>query len=322
MPQLWFAIALYSASLFFPLPDTAFRLHADPIPPVFSFSQPAFSADHILAFAAQLMRQKEYYRAITEYRRFLYSFPRDERRAMAHFRVGLAFYRGTAYGEALEVFGEVAESYPDGPYGKLARLWQGESLMRQGQFEKAESLYGVISQTWDGEITGQYAVYRRTWALLYQHEWSAARERFQSLPVNNSFGQTARHLAEVLPDTANSDPKSPLLAGILSAALPGSGQLYVGRRGDAILAFLLNGLFVVGIVEALNQDQPAVAGMLGLFEAGWYTGNIYGAVNSARKHNMRQARRFIRKMEDRFPYEPPSSSSTAGPMGIRLGLRF
>ena len=30
---------------------------------------------------------------------------------MAHFRVGLAFYRGMDYGKALEVFGEVAKLY-------------------------------------------------------------------------------------------------------------------------------------------------------------------------------------------------------------------
>ena len=113
-----------------------------------------------------------------------------------------------------------------------------------------------------------------------------------------------------------------ILAGMLSAALPGSGQFYVGRRGDAWLAFILNGLFVAGIVEALNEGRPEVAGVLGLFEAGWYAGNIYGAINGARKHNLHRARRFIQEMEDQFPYEPPGSSPSGPTPGypVRPGI--
>ena len=319
---MWIAIAFYSLSLFFPYPYAAFRLQADTVSLTPSSPADAFSADHILAFAAILMQQKQYYRAITEYRRFLYRFPHDKRRAMAHFRVGLAFYRGTDYEAALNVFGEVAEAYFDGPYGKLARLWQGECLMRQGKFEAADILYGDVGQRLDGRRAGAHAVYRHAWAVLNRHEWQEARERFHALPFNHPFRETAYHIAEKIPDIENSSRKSPLLAGILSAALPGSGQLYIGRRGDAWLAFVLNGLFLAGIFEALDHDQPGVAGMLGLFEAGWYAGNIYGAVNGAHKHNSHQARRFIQEIKQQFPYEPPSYSPTTELFGIRLGLRF
>ena len=268
------------------------------------------------------MQRKEYYRAITEYRRFLYRFPHDKRRAMAFFRVGLAFYRGTEYVEALKVFGEVAETYPDGPYGKLARLWQGECLMRQGKFEVADNFYGRVSRKLDGEIAGQHADYRHAWALLYRHEWQEARERFHNLPVSHSFHETAHRIAETIPDIENSSRKSPLLAGVLSAALPGSGQMYIGRSGDAWLAFVLNGLFLAGIAEAMDHNQTAIAGILGFFEAGWYAGNVYGAVNGAHKYNLHQERRFIQEIEDQFPYEPPGSSPTTELFGIRLGLRF
>ena len=321
MPQLWIIITLYSASLFSPLQHAAFRLHAEPRLSASSPSIHAFSADSILAYAATLMQQKEYYRAITEYRRFLYSFPHDRRRSLAHFRIGLAFYRGKDYEEALKAFAEVAESFPELPHGKLARLWQGECLVKQQEFEAAEHLYRAISLRSAGEKPGEHAVYRHAWTSLYRRKWQEAKERFESLPANNAFREAAHQIAEATPGIVNSRRKSPLMAGILSAALPGSGQLYIGRRGDAWLAFLLNGLFLAGIVEALNQDRPAVAGMLGLFEVGWYAGNIYGAANGARKYNLHQARIFIQKMEEQFPYEPPVSSPAA-PLGLRLSLRF
>ena len=322
MPRLWFAIALYSASLFFPCQYAAMRLHAEPGLPDLTPLDHTFSANRILDFAAQLMLQKEYYRAITEYRRFLFRFPNDKRGSMAHFRIGLALYRGRSYGEALTAFGKIAEAYPELPHGKLARLWMGECLMMQGKFEAAENLYSAAILRLAGEQLGDHADYRHAWALLNKHEWQEARMRFQNLPGTHSFHESAQHIADAIPDIEHYPRKSPLLAGVLSAALPGSGQLYIGRRGDAWLAFLLNSLFVVGIVEALNHDRPAVAGMLGLFEAGWYAGNIYGAVNGAHKYNAHQAARFIQEMKNQFPYAPPNYSPTAAFNGIRLGLRY
>ena len=322
MPRPWLAIALYFASLLFPLQYADPLLYAETGSPPLSSLGHAFSANRILAFAAALMLQKEYHRAITEYRRFLFNFPHDKRRSTAHFRIGLALYGGRDYGGALKAFGEVAELYSESPYGKLALLWQGECQIRQGKFEAAQNLYDAVSSSLAGEMPGDHADYRHAWALLYQRQWEQARKRFQSLSSRHSFHAAAHQIADAIADIQRSPRKSPLLAGVLSAALPGSGQFYLGRRGDAWLALMLNSLFVAGIVEALNQNRPAVAGLLGFIEAGWYAGNIYGAVNGAHKYNAQQEQRFIQDMETRFPYETPSSSSTAPSFGIRLSLRF
>jgi tetratricopeptide (TPR) repeat protein len=313
-------LCFVSLSCLFQVPSS--RLTAEPISPALSLSEQAFSADQMLAFAAELMREREYYRAITEYRRFLFTFPRDSRRSMAHFRVGLAFYRGIDYGKALEVFGEVAKLYPDTPYGKQAWLWQGECLMRQGKYETAEDFYDAVRQHSPGTALGEHATYRHAWALLRQQEWQKAAEQFRSIPIHNSFRETAQQIVEVILDKGDLSRKSPLLAGVLSATLPGSGQLYVGRQGDALLAFVLNGLFVVGIVEALNHNQVATAGVLSLLEAGWYASNIYGAINGAHKYNRYRAETFMRGLEGQFRYHPPEFPPTARTFGIGLGLRF
>jgi outer membrane protein assembly factor BamD (BamD/ComL family) len=89
-----------------------------------------FSADQLMEFAEHLMREGEYFRAITEYRRFLFYYPHDPRQVMVNFRIGLAFYRGQSYADALQTFREVTRRFPDTPYGQLAWLWQGESLIR------------------------------------------------------------------------------------------------------------------------------------------------------------------------------------------------
>jgi tetratricopeptide (TPR) repeat protein len=280
-----------------------------------------FSANQLVEFAEQLTREGEYFRAITEYRRFLFYYPQDPRQAMVHFRIGLAFYRGQSYTEALQTFREVAQRYPETVYGKQAWLWQGESLMRQAQYGAAEQVYAEVFKQFGHEEIGQLARYQRGWTLLYRRLWQDASAQFQQVSPGSSLYHVAQHLAEESLAGEQLPRKSPLAAGILSGILPGSGQLYNGRLGDALLAFLLNGLFITGIVEAIEHREFAIAGILSFFEAGWYTGNIYGAVNGAYKQNRHSAEIFLRNLENRFRMQPPEAYRPQ-PLGIWFSVGF
>ena len=281
----------------------------------------SFSADQLLIFAEQLMREGEYFRAITEYRRFLFYYPDDPRRAMVHFSIGLAFYRGESYVEALQTFQEVTQRYPNTAYGKQAWLWQGESLIRRGQYTTAERLYTEITEHFPHEKIGQQARYQRAWTLLYRRQWRDAATQFQQVTPDSDLYQSAQLLAQEALVGERLPTKSPVLAGLLSGLLPGSGQLYNGRLGDALLAFFLNTLFIIGAVEAVHSDAPAVAGILSFFEAGWYAGNVYGAINGANKYNRHATEIFLRNLDNRFNLVLPETRHT--PMlGVQFSLGF
>lgn len=280
-----------------------------------------FTADQLLAFAEQLMREGEYFRAITEYRRFLFAYPDEPRRAMVHFRMGIAFYRGESYAEALQTFREVFHLYPHTTYGQQAWLWQGESLAQQGQYHAAEQVYAEIAAHAPYDTIGQQARYQRGWMLLYRRQWRDAAAQFRQIVPESSLYQSAQLLAQEALQGERLPAKSPLLAGILSGLLPGSGQWYNGRLGDALLAFFLNGLFIAGIVEAVHSDALAVAGVLSLFEAGWYVGNVYGAVNGAHKHNRHATETFVRNLEHRLRLVLPEARAPQG-LGVQFSLGF
>jgi tetratricopeptide (TPR) repeat protein len=272
-------------------------------------------------FAEQLMREGEYFRAITEYRRFLFYYPDDPRCAMAYFSIGLAFYRGESYRDALQVFREVAQRYPSTAYGKQAWLWQGESFARLGQYAAAEQLYIEITEHFPHDALGQQARYQRAWILLSRRQWRDAAIQFQQVVPESDLYQSAQLLAREALVGEHLPMKSPVLAGILSGLLPGSGQLYNGRLGDALLAFFLNGLFVVGAVEAVHNNKPAIAGILSFFEAGWYTGNVYGAVNGAHKYNRHTTEIFLRNLDNNLHLVLPKTRQTHT-FGVQFSLGF
>lgn len=78
--------------------------------------------------------------------------------------------------------------------------------------------------------------------------------------------------------------KSPLVAGLMSAVIPGSGKFYAGYRGLAISAAIPTVLF--GVVAAENlvkggPTSPQFIAFAALFSA-FYVGNIWGSVLSVK----------------------------------------
>jgi hypothetical protein len=50
--------------------------------------------------------------------------------------------------------------------------------------------------------------------------------------------------------------------------------------------------------------------VLGFFEAGWYSGNLYSAVNGAHKHNRSADEALLQDLEQRFRMMPPEFPQT------------
>ncbi|HSH71097.1 MAG TPA: hypothetical protein VK997_14345, partial [Deferrisomatales bacterium] len=79
-----------------------------------------------------------------------------------------------------------------------------------------------------------------------------------------------------------------------------AGHLYCDRPRDGMVSLVLNGVFLWGTYAAVQQEQWALAGILGFFELGWYSGNIVSAANAAHKWNRREQGRFLREWEGGF----------------------
>jgi hypothetical protein len=77
---------------------------------------------------------------------------------------------------------------------------------------------------------------------------------------------------------------------------------------DGAIALLLNGAFLAAGIEAVSAGNEAAAGLLLFFEAAWYSGAIYGAVNAAQKYNRDTEERWLQGLELQHRPALPRSS--------------
>jgi TM2 domain-containing membrane protein YozV len=79
--------------------------------------------------------------------------------------------------------------------------------------------------------------------------------------------------------------RRPAVAGVLSALLPGAGQLYSGSVQAAAVTFVLNALFIGATVELVRDRQYWTAAAAGTVGSVFYIGGVMNAVDLARRRD-------------------------------------
>ncbi|SDC31584.1 tetratricopeptide repeat protein [Williamwhitmania taraxaci] len=118
---------------------------------------------------------------------------------------------------------------------------------------------------------------------LLEHQWREFETNSSHFTFTNyCFSENETELKGLGADCRSFKRKSPLVAGLLSAAVPGLGKIYAKKTGGGISAFL-----TVSILGALTYENFTKRGIEhpGTIVAGSlfslaYVGNIYGSVYS------------------------------------------
>ncbi len=249
-------------------------------------------ADNPLSFADSLAAEGDHYRAITEYKRFLHYHPDAVEAARAQLAIAHSLRAGERWTELDLALEKVWKSYPGTPEAASARKLYADAAFARQDYPEARQRYQWLQE--NAQNPGA-AGHRIGWSFLAENRIAEARQSF-----GQSAEETANDWQRELDDYQQLPRKAPQLAGTLSAILPGAGQLYTERPRQAAVAFALNAAFIYGAIEAWNNENYAVAGILSLFEIGWYGGNIVNAVNNAHKYNRNQEELFKQRLRQKF----------------------
>ncbi len=185
-------------------------------------------------------------------------------------RAGEALWEGALWDDARRYYAALG----DGPEETLAAAY---SLYRGRQLQAS------MDTLWRTE--GPAAAYLEGWCLLRDQQPEAAVTAWGRVPAGHALAAPAGRLVAEVEGWAPLPRRSPALAGLMSAALPGAGQAWVGRWAEAGSALLVNGLLVASGVELYRREQWFGLGAVGLLGVGFYGGNVFSAVHGARRFN-------------------------------------
>lgn len=240
-------------------------------------------------FIKHLYGKGYYFRAITEAERFIFFYPKSPYIEEMIILIADSYASGGDSETALRQYINFLEQYPNSIRTPQVYFKAGKIYAESRNYSTAKRYFEEILLN---NKSSEFLINKAK-------KWIVLLSLLLDLPQNNI--QEIMYKFELLTNDEILDKvkkynslnfKSPKVAGTLSALFPGAGQLYLNRKKDATAAFILNGIFIWGIIESFNNDNAGIGVLLSLFEIGWYGGNIYTAINGAYKHN--------RKLKDSF----------------------
>ncbi len=245
----------------------------------------------------ELMEQGDWFGSFSEINRLILKYPekRDE----------YIYYRAVS----LSMGGEYEKAYLE-----LIDLTTAHSILLAGyalqKMERpADSLYALASLTYGGEPEEARSLFNlRIEGLLAMNRPEEALEEVEKA---RRFLEPARanDLENVLIDYADLPLVSPAWSVVMSALLPGMGQVRSGRWGEGILTLLALGGAVAGGFVAWKSGHynlmwtAAATGMV------LYGANLYGAWSAARwrNHELREEGRD--RVREYLPSSRPAGAA-------------
>jgi tetratricopeptide (TPR) repeat protein len=260
-----------------------------PATPSFAGEGIVITEDIQLKLGDAFMAEGEYYRAVTEFMKFLILFPASPKGDYALFNIGMAYFRGDEYKKAADAFASVVERYGGSASAAAASFYEGVSYARLEMYDLAGKAFDSVVQRYPSSEYAPTALMGKSLLMIGQKDISGSRRELKSFLASYPDDTRVTNVRDAIAQidlTGDLPRKSPILAGIMSAVIPGSGHIYAGHYGDGLTSLFLNGLFIAGTVVAVKQENYAVAGIVGVIGMPFYLGNIYGAANAATKWNL------------------------------------
>ena len=264
-----------------------------------AFTLTAFCSDSFpdTSFADFLFHEKEFELAVTEYYRYIFVIPDSTELSRQYYlQIIKCYFLSEQYEKCTRLANDIIPTAISNNYSDELNRYSGLSYLQMGY-----PRVGLINFE---NISDRKAQLYKCISHLYLSQTDKASQALKLAPVyEDSLLNTARiRLLSAVEECNNIRYKKPLLAGAMSAVLPGSGYLYTGYYQTAFSSLILNALLLGTANELLNENFKFTGGTMALISFGWYIGNIYGSYNAAIKTNERRRRAILDKYKSELEF--------------------
>lgn len=243
-----------------------------------------FSPSSRLKFGNHLFADKDYLRAIDEYKAFLKTSTDDT----VMFRFAESYLRIGRYSEAADNFKTL---FFNSPISEEAKL----EYFKAGFFENDYRSFRDITQN-PVYSSGKYSkeINRLAYiTYLFDNEALPDTSEFRkAFPDSVQPAMMKFYIQKKFPAF-----KSASKASWLSALLPGLGKIYTGEISNGITNFIATSLLVFLTVDNFRAKHNFRGAVFGTLTALSYAGGIYGAAASANLYNAGVSFNFERELK-------------------------
>ncbi|TAL35270.1 MAG: hypothetical protein EPN93_10750 [Spirochaetes bacterium] len=233
------------------------------------------------AFIRNLFERRDYFSAIAETRRLLVYEPGSARAGEMRYFIEANYFLG---GQRRTVIAHLEHNTV--MRDPLSLLLLSRAFFAERRYAECAGTLDELSRLpADDDVRMEIALRRAELSLTlnrFDEALAVANESRAAIPRPNPLDALARELEAAAPDR-----RSPALAALFSAALPGAGQVYAGRPLDALVSMIAVAALSLGAWRAGAAGERGAAVTLGVFTGLVYAGNVYGAWNAARDRTAR-----------------------------------
>lgn len=251
-------------------------------------------------FADSLFQEGDYLNAAHEYKRLIFSGPDAPQIDFIAFRVAASYQNAGKLENAIRAYQLLIDTYP-----KSILVARAKNNIAQCRVLLGDSAQGIASlKRFLSEHKESSLAPRAHFTIGMLHvdkgEWTEAsrvwNEVFLTYP-ESPFAKVSDRFARTVKDIDTLPRRSPTVAGVLSALVPGSGQVYSGQTMNGLYAFVSVAVLGSASFYYADQERYEVAvpvGVVGLF---LYGNSIYQSVQTARAFNIQQERYFRNRLQ-------------------------
>lgn len=245
-------------------------------PSLLSAQQKSFEEE--LRFANYLIGKSLYQEALDVLSKLDTAGMSSDQKDIFFYTIGWAAYQFKELELAETSLMKVSSHYEE--YRK-SRAFAAYTLAHRGNYKKAEEIYNTVPVL--DSIEAELILVQHAGLALLQKQY----KRYDSLRKGFSYSSYLFQQEETRMDRFHSEmmahkTKSPFLAGLYSAVIPGAGKWYAGKKKQAIAAFLPVASLGAVAYEAYRKGGVKSARFIvfGSIFSLFYVGNIWGSALS------------------------------------------
>ncbi|MFM9946052.1 MAG: hypothetical protein ACKVQB_12560 [Bacteroidia bacterium] len=251
------------------------------------FCQDIYDSTNSRRFADYLFKSKEYGRAALEYERSCFL---DSQNWSSHFYLMQSYRKSGQASKGMDDFNRVNRRLPQQEFYR---------------FQHEKNICVFIAQpkrfiSYTEKDSMAELPFFKVPALLLTHNWEASK--LYLTEVNYLEDKTLTKYYNNCQQALQLNYKKPWLAGTMSTLVPGLGKVYTGYYKDGIVALLFTGMSAYQAYRGYKA-KGTKSGIFIIYTgmtAGFYFGNIYGSIKSARIRNRKMNEKIDSKTKEIF----------------------